>query len=478
MARSASDAAAVPEVRKRVPWLDRFLPQQLDDEERSRRHARLVVRLAFGAALLDGFFAVFFVTVLDAWRPALVLAGATVASACVPWVLRRTSTAFAGNVLAAVAFLALGLTSYVRGGLVFPVFAWNLSIPLAAAIMGRSRTTVVWSLLIAVQGTLLLTFGEPVPPTQYSILSVFGLLGVIVTAGLVLDNRERQMVDQQVALREELLNQQRLESIGLLAAGVAHDLNNVLSIIRTHASLGIEESQDQSVREDFDAIVDATDRGAKLTGSLLGLGKGDSSASSSDVAERIEALSKIFEVVLQSGVEIDFEIEDGLPPVSMRSHHLEHVLVNLVVNAGEAMPEGGRIRVATSNLVVSDPETVEVDVRAGEYVIVSVSDTGDGIPEDALQAVFEPHYTTKDNGTGIGLASVRATLSSCGGGIHATSKVGEGTEFRVFLPVKGNTGMRRISGSIRQWRTSGTRRRAPSDPGKAPASHRRGRSVS
>jgi len=414
------DAATGQGVGQRTSmWLDRFLPPSAQDDPEDRRHARLVVRLALGSALLNAGFAALFVGGLDVWRPGLVLALNSVVALGIPLLLRRTSTGFAGNALALVAFLSLGVTSFLRGGLVFPVFSWNLAIPLAAAIMGRSRTTVVWSLLIAVQGALLLAVGQPVAPSQYGIVSVFGLLGVIVTAGVVLDDRERQHVNEQRMLREELLNRQRLESIGLLAAGVAHDLNNVLTVIRTHAALGQEESEAGST-DDFGAIVDATDRGVQLTGSLLGLGKGKSSASSSDVTERIESLSRVFEVVLHSGVEVASLLEDGLPIAAMGPHHVEHVVVNLVVNAGDAMPDGGSIEVSTGHVIVTDPATVDVDIEPGEYVVIGVNDHGHGIAPDELKTIFEPSFTTKENGTGIGLASVRATLSAHGGGIHVS----------------------------------------------------------
>jgi PAS domain S-box-containing protein len=230
----------------------------------------------------------------------------------------------------------------------------------------------------------------------------------------------------------------RLESIGQMASEVAHDFNNLLMVIlnnllAVHGNPG-HPSRDQLLEE---AMV-ASQRGAELTRQLLSFGKRRAVyATPLDLNEVVEETLKLFRRVLANNVEIEFVGGHELPKLLGDRGELEQVVMNLCVNARDAMPNGGRLSLRT--------EAVKLDVRGldgypwakpGQFLLLWVTDTGVGIAPDTLEQVFDPFFTTKPQGTGLGLATVYGLVKQHGGMVAVESALGAGTTFKVFLPAK------------------------------------------
>jgi PAS domain S-box-containing protein len=241
-------------------------------------------------------------------------------------------------------------------------------------------------------------------------------------------------------LEDQLAQAQKLQSIGRLAGGVAHDFNNLLTAILGNAELALLDlSDDQPAQESVREIVKAAERAASLTRQLLSFARKqiidpvplDLSAV---VAGSIEMLRRL----LGEDVEIMAELDEGLDIVKADPGQVQQLLVNLTVNARDAMPDGGRLAIETANLTVGDEyRSVHPDVAPGRYATLAVTDTGTGMGEDVLAHLFEPFFTTKrqGEGTGLGLATCHGIVEQSGGRIWVHSEVGLGTTVTVLLPV-------------------------------------------
>jgi signal transduction histidine kinase len=232
----------------------------------------------------------------------------------------------------------------------------------------------------------------------------------------------------------------RLEVVGRLAAGVAHDFKNLLSVVLGNAGL-IARRPDlpADVAQRAKHIVEASERGAELVRELLEFGREPGGqARVLDVAEVVETFLPMLRASTGTDYPIDFTCEPGAGRVMIDRGNLERVLVNLVFNARDAMPTGGAIRIH-----VAPDHTTDGDGPAGAYVRIDVADTGIGIPPEAIEKIFEPAYTTKPTGkgTGLGLAVVRRIVDRAGGFVRVESTPGRETAFRVYLPrVTGEDG--------------------------------------
>jgi signal transduction histidine kinase len=242
------------------------------------------------------------------------------------------------------------------------------------------------------------------------------------------------------ALEEQLRQSQKLEAIGRLAGGVAHDFNNILmSIIGAADLLLMQIGLDHPARGEAEEIKQSVDRGAGLTRQLLAFSRRQA------VRSRVFALGTIvrgMDTMLRRliGPEIEFEIKCGPEPLMVLadSGQIEQVVLNLVVNARDAMPQGGRIIVGVEEVDVDDAEAATVvDGKAGRYARLSVSDTGTGIDEQTRAKLFEPFFTTKEQGkgTGLGLSIVYGIVKQSGGHITVESEAGRGATFLIFLPI-------------------------------------------
>ncbi len=246
-------------------------------------------------------------------------------------------------------------------------------------------------------------------------------------------------VTERRALEQHLQQTQKMEAIGRLAGGVAHDFNNLLTIVRGQAQfLLLGAGREEDVKEHATEIVEATKRGARLTRQLLAFGRRQlvqpMPLEINDVITNLEPMLRRV-----TGEEIRFAIRlpEGMPPAHADPGQVEQVVMNLVFNARDAMSNGGDLVLETRAVSLS-PEDCRgrVSARPGDWVAISVSDTGEGISPDMMGRVFEPFFTTKPQGqgTGLGLATVYGIVTQAGGWIEVESVPGEGSRFSVFLP--------------------------------------------
>ncbi len=243
------------------------------------------------------------------------------------------------------------------------------------------------------------------------------------------------MVDMtdRLELEERLLHAQKLEAVGRLAGGVAHDFNNLLTVISGHASLLRGLVSGTAARESVDEIAAATQRAAELTTQLLAFSRRAPAAPERlDVGDLVRRVQGMLERLIGEDVELVVDAAPRRHYVRADRGQLEQVLINLVVNARDAMPTGGRVEIAVSSAPVDD------ESETG-WVVISVTDTGVGMSEDVRAHVFEPFFTTKEEGkgTGLGLATVYGIVEQAGGHVEVASEVGHGSRFAVRLPRLG-----------------------------------------
>jgi PAS domain S-box-containing protein len=248
-------------------------------------------------------------------------------------------------------------------------------------------------------------------------------------------------ITHESELEAQLRQAQKMEAVGQLAGGVAHDFNNMLAVIRGNAELLLmdEEQYTAAAREGLKHVVQASERAANLTRQLLAFSrKQDLQSQPLVLNEVIANLTKMLKRVLRENIDLQCHYAAPLPHVQADLGMMEQVILNLVVNARDAMPGGGQLRVATAHSPVDQAHArVNPAARAGDFVCLSVSDTGTGIAPEVLPRIFEPFFTTKDpgKGTGLGLATVYGIVQQHQGWVEVSSQVGEGSTFKVFLPA-------------------------------------------
>lgn len=247
-------------------------------------------------------------------------------------------------------------------------------------------------------------------------------------------------VSERAALEERLRNSQRLEAVGQLTGGIAHDFNNLLTIVLGNAETLVELLEhDAKKRELARMIIGAAERGAELTQRLLAFARKQSlSPRAVDLNRLLSGLNLMLDRVLGPSIELVFEPADDLPAATVDAAQLEHAVINLCVNARDAMPNGGRVHIATGLASYDSDTEVQGQVfPAGCYVRLQVSDTGCGILPEHLSNIFEPFFSTKQEGkgAGLGLAMVYGFVRQSGGYIVVDSTPGHGAMFTLYLPV-------------------------------------------
>jgi|GEM_PF-3188669 len=267
---------------------------------------------------------------------------------------------------------------------------------------------------------------------RYFLNSFFGVVedGKLVRAwGVQTDITELRR------LQQELDRAYRLESIGRLAGGIAHDFNNVLTAVIGYAELARGRVQDETILRYLDGIQKAAERAADLNKQLLAYARRQViQPAPMNLGEWLQGTLDILRRVLPESVRLRTEIEPNLWQVNADSNLLMQIVLNLVVNARDAMPNGGTITIRLHNKTLRRARTP--NVPNGRYVLLEVEDTGTGIPPEVLPHIFEPFYTTKPigQGTGMGLAAVQGAVQQLGGYIEVRTEVGKGTCFSVYFP--------------------------------------------
>jgi len=272
--------------------------------------------------------------------------------------------------------------------------------------------------------------------TCRNLLLTRGVEGFVINAH---DVTERQRAERALRESEELLlRTQKMDAIGRLAGGVAHDFNNLLTAIQGHSELLLADlDADSPVRPDLHEIRDAAGRATSLTRQLLAFSRRQvMQPRVLDVNSVVHDMEKMFRRVIGEDIQLVTELMPAAGCVRADPAQIEQVLLNLIVNARDAMPRGGRVTVATSRHEVDSVESVEGELAAGSYVELTVRDTGVGMAEAVAAHAFEPFFTTKapGQGTGLGLSTVYGIVKQSGGHVSLTSKPDAGTEIRVLLP--------------------------------------------
>ena len=247
-------------------------------------------------------------------------------------------------------------------------------------------------------------------------------------------------VTQEVALEEQLRQIQKMESVGQLAGGVAHDFNNILTVIQGNASLLLEaKNLSEADADQAKQIINAAERAAGLTRQLLLFGRKQAMQPAHlNLNQVVGNMTKMLQRILGEDIALRSDYSPVLPLVFADAGMIEQVLLNLAVNARDAMSVGGQLVIATASKTIGQECTQQNPAAApGQYVCLSVSDTGCGIAPGNLSHIFEPFFTTKEigKGTGLGLATVYAIVKQHRGWIEVDSQVGKGTTFCIHLPV-------------------------------------------
>jgi PAS domain S-box-containing protein len=257
---------------------------------------------------------------------------------------------------------------------------------------------------------------------------------VVAYDGLVSDVTER------VSLESQLRQSQKIESVGQLAAGVAHDFNNILSVVQGYSALLLaDEAMPPHAQEPLKQIAAASERAAGLTRQLLTFSRKQvMQPRKLDLPSVIDNMAKMLRRTIGADISLQLDFPAALPRIRADVGMIEQVVLNLIVNARDAMPRGGRLTLQVEEEVIErayierNPEA-----RPGQFVCLSLTDTGSGIPPEVLPHIFEPFFSTKEvgKGTGLGLATVYGIVKQHEGWIEVATQTGKGTTFRVFLPA-------------------------------------------
>jgi PAS domain S-box-containing protein len=244
-------------------------------------------------------------------------------------------------------------------------------------------------------------------------------------------------VTERKALEAQLLHSQRMEAVGRLAGGIAHDFNNLLTAIRGYADFlreGLGEGT--PLRRDAEEISRAGERASALVRQLLAFSRGQVLRPEVvDVGEIVRQIETMLRRLIGEDVELVIDLDGALASVSADAGQLEQTVINLAVNAREAMPDGGTLTIRTRNVFLDVADARRLDLRPGTYVRLSAEDTGVGMDERTRLRAFEPFFTTKPQGTGLGLSTVYGIVTQSGGNVEADSRPGEGSVLSVYLPA-------------------------------------------
>ena len=260
--------------------------------------------------------------------------------------------------------------------------------------------------------------------------------------GLTVDVTERREAERErERIQRRLQESQRLESMGLLAGGIAHDFNNLLTAMMGNASLALSRLPEGSPGQpQIEALVSAAQRASELTRQMLAYsGRGQFVVETTHVSPRIREFAVLLEAALPKRVSLHLELSEDLPLVRVDVAQFQQLVMNLVINAAESIGKGsGEVRVRSHLRDLDEAALAELsgaeELIAGTYVCIEVSDTGQGMDAETVQRIFDPFFSRKVGGTGLGLAAVQGIVRGHGGVIEVESRTGEGTTFRAFFP--------------------------------------------
>ena len=244
-------------------------------------------------------------------------------------------------------------------------------------------------------------------------------------------------VTRQRELETQLLQAQKMEAVGLLAGGIAHDFNNMLTIISGFSEI-LYEAVDPELQQDVQSIRDAARRSGALTRQLLAFSRRQVlKPEVINLNQLISEQESLLKPLIGEDVEISLRLDNPIDSVKVDPGQIEQVIMNLATNGRDAMPSGGQITISTQNITIKNEISKEIALPSGQYVCVSVRDSGTGMSNEVIARAFEPFYTTKQrgSGSGLGLSTAHGIIEQSGGALLIESRVGHGTVMRFYLPI-------------------------------------------
>jgi signal transduction histidine kinase/CheY-like chemotaxis protein len=363
-----------------------------------------------------------------------------------PFLLRWTgSPAVAGAWLLFAALVGIGVPTYLQQGLDSILVVWFLVVPTVAAFFLGARWTVVFALLSAacITGFWLL-HGVPggFDPTlsreegdAFRWINLVVALLAISTIGVLSQLAAERAEAERSELEDQFRVAQKLETVGMLAGGIAHDFNNILAAILGHASLLEQEVQTAESQRRVAAIADSSRRAALLVEQMLAYaGRARTRTGAIVLPRLVREVIELIGPALDKKTELILELDAPTPAIAGDPVQIQQIVMNLITNASEALAgRRGRVWVRTG-AVDGEGQMLTRAAKPGEFALLEVRDEGNGIPPNKLESIFDPFYTTKVSGHGLGLAAVLGIVRSHHGDIEVDSVVGQGTRFRVLLP--------------------------------------------
>lgn len=245
-------------------------------------------------------------------------------------------------------------------------------------------------------------------------------------------------ITSQKQLEEQLRHSQKIEAVGRVAGGLAHDFNNILTAINGYAELVAMQVSDGAVKDNVQEIITASERATNLVKQLLAFSRRNiAKPVPVNLNSIVTAMDSLLRRVVGEEVTLRTHFDDALGTIEIDPSLVEQVIMNLIINARDAMPDGGELTIETFNTELSlEYCEIHPDVSPGKYVVVSITDTGAGIPENIRDQIYEPFFTTKEKGkgTGLGLSTVYGIVTQSGGNIFCYSEAGSGTTFKIYFP--------------------------------------------
>ena len=244
-------------------------------------------------------------------------------------------------------------------------------------------------------------------------------------------------ITEKIKLEDQLRRSQKMEAIGRLAGGIAHDFNNLLTGIKGNVELArMEFLPDTPLMPFIDEIDDITDKAVDLVRHLLAFSKRRVVAPRViNLNEVIQGLEKMIRRVIGENIYLNTHLERKARPVLIDISQVEQIIMNLVINSKDAMPDGGELKIETKTVVLENEKEIDCKIFSpGSYTVITVSDTGTGMDEETMSCIFDPFFTTKEGGTGLGLSTVYGIVSQAKGCIEAESEPGKGTRFEMMFP--------------------------------------------
>jgi signal transduction histidine kinase/CheY-like chemotaxis protein len=287
------------------------------------------------------------------------------------------------------------------------------------------------------------TFGDEGcrAPTPAQVDYLIGMAGQLTVAASRLRflEAEKRADEEKRELERRIVQIQKLESLGLLAGGIAHDFNNLLTVILSSAALASSMTSEPAAKTELEALQSAALRARDLTTQLLAMSRAQElNLAPLDINQRVSELLELARRVLPESITLDFISGARIPLVEADKSQLDQVLMNLLVNARDAMPDGGKLTVETQQVLINGEfAAAHPWAKPGRYALITVTDTGVGMTAEVLERVFEPFFTTKAPraGTGLGLAVAYGIVRQHGGMLSCYSEVGVGTVLKMYLPA-------------------------------------------